>query len=749
MALTAVDTAGWRLTWASIPANDPDSNPLTFTVTWKGYTAASLGSTAASAATTTLTEDIVVGPGVRDVPPNEANPLTNIYASTEYLFSSTYCTLPGGATNNSTLVPPTAICTWGLPDREVVSGTITQEIIVYHHSGRNGTPVAGFWVTATDGTNTVEQKITTPIRSTNVGDALTVTVYAVSLNVSTLNNASLITVNAKAYPHVGDASNGVADSSTGSGQRGWYPVLYWRDTTVAATPHYAYIDNTATDDTTGVWSTTYATAVASPFKTIGGARDTITNTGGRGIAANANGDRIADGAIIRCKTGQTHVLPNRASAIAGMKAAAPIIEPEPSGTITLTAGASSFKPNLGGALAAGVPTTAARIRKGSGTAWTLQRSGASQVAEGVKLILENGTYDPNGNTGTAFYAAGGRGFFLNVTSSASVGSSFAYSANGSTLMWRGCNFDFGNNGADMTHAVGNTFKRLGVVSFNNTNGSNTLIASNKILDPGSGSGMFGYGSSGTLSNAAFCDNLVVHFLTTNTNANLALSKDAPQTGNIANVIVTGNTWLSANVNGRWNIFYDENTATPRTHSMCRVANNIISEVNMKSAEYVYYNDGDTVNGPNMVGNWAMEHGVGFSGNIYYYPDAFGTNGSPLFSQFYPGRNAVTTSSRASTTRDNILFTSDKAQTWNGSAVVAGIGSSADPGNYQPAAASTAKARGFWHARSWYGDGAATSIVETAGVYSYSGENAGGGGGDGAVSTGGAQGLVSLGAMMGR
>lgn len=183
-------------------------------------------------------------------------------------------------TNNSTLAYPKPIFGWINQQRAVVGASILVEAVAFHRHAKAGKQVACIKFQASDGTN-VSSEVT-------VGDTALSTiqtqgniaeVWPATLTVSGLTQGVVSRVNAKVYPHIGDAS-AVLDLATD--EIAWPTtspctrLLFVRDAG-AYGGAFAYVKVGATG---GTVSTTAATAQAAPFPTIKAALDAVVTWNG-------------------------------------------------------------------------------------------------------------------------------------------------------------------------------------------------------------------------------------------------------------------------------------------------------------------------------------------------------------------------------------------------------------------------------------------------------------------------------------
>lgn len=179
-------------------------------------------------------------------------------------------------TNSSTQDYPKVIARWAVVPYQRFTSSFSLEAVAFHRFAESGKPVACVKFTATDGTNT-ENITATEMSKSAAADSLPC--YTASLTASAYTDNAVVTANFTAYPWVGDADStltsigGTANALT----LGPLPLVADPDNDV---PIYFAVVDTAGNDTTGVASTTYATAAASPFATVRKAVDAISTANG-------------------------------------------------------------------------------------------------------------------------------------------------------------------------------------------------------------------------------------------------------------------------------------------------------------------------------------------------------------------------------------------------------------------------------------------------------------------------------------
>lgn len=646
-AISSVDAVGWSATWASgtPPTFDPDNTPQTISATRSGYTT--------TGTTTTYSDSIIFAKRVRQVYPNSASLSANTVALSKEVYSTD--TL-AGVTNNSTLTSPKPIAAWLTPGRQVVGNSLALELLALHKDYRNGQPVACVVFSATDGSNTVTATVSTLQVLGGTYDKFAVLGYKTTLDITSLN-AGQITVNAKVYPWFGGAAS-IQDSSTGSeGVRGTFnPLIFTKDTTLAASPRYCYVSLTG-NDTTGVASTTVATAEASPCATYKGAADKIRATFGS-----------TNGAIIRFMAGTHSTL--AASTTADATTSEIILESDPvtgKAGVTISTGVSNWNLNQ----------KFVRIRN-----LTLSRSGTFFMfqtgAAAGQISFDNCDITINAhNAVIANCGSGGGVWFNGVTVTGQTSTTLQLTASQNIRMIRGCSNGTGTGIPDTAFAnafVGNDLSGIRIQSAPTLNQDNTIVAFNRFARVG--------GTTGTLdindvtdpsyTNIAIVQN-VWEYISATASIGIRLSGDANSSNNMTHVLLWNNTFVGANDAGRANLFYDSNVGTTvRTHRSISVVGNIFVQDNIKTDYFVGVNAGDPTNAPLHIGNWAQLYGTGWAYNHSQYRNASGSDVQPnTFGHEYNGLKC--NYSTSNNTRLDPLFTTYAGTTWNGTTYTAGAG----------------------------------------------------------------------------
>lgn len=286
MALTSINADGWSATYGSPPTFDPVGSPETFSVDRAGFNA--------SGSAVTVTDTVTLMKRVRQPYPNQASLSADQVALSDYVYSGETIS---GVTNNSTRAYPKPIAMWVTRDLQHIrpGEDLVARLSVIHAHGRSGRPVAAVKFIATDGTNSVEQTVSTMSSRAWSASGLWGAYFECSLDISTLNQGALCTLDAIIYPWVGAAFQLSVDADA-------YPSVnlttqrFLCDRTGAYGTAYAYVDGVGGG--TPAVSTTPATAEANPYATVAAAASAIQTYN------NANfGRNSSSGGIIRLKPG--------------------------------------------------------------------------------------------------------------------------------------------------------------------------------------------------------------------------------------------------------------------------------------------------------------------------------------------------------------------------------------------------------------------------------------------------------------
>lgn len=599
--IQSINANGWSVTTTSNPPTmQPDVAPKFLYASRQGFDQ--------TGAAKSYVEGIVLTQRLRQPYPNQASLTSDQVVLSDYLYTTD--TIIGSITGASSEASPKPIANWARADRRLVGNTFPKEwaeVAAFHRNARNGEEIACVEWAWTDGVNTVTAKVGSSVVSADPLDLNAVIVYRppTDIDISSLT-AGQITMNAKFYPWIGDASS-VLDSSGGTANsREFCPQAFTKDTALFASPYLIYVDNTLGNDTTGVCSTTTATAEATPALTIPGAI----------IRARAQmpGNRI-DGLRIRIVNAQTISADVTFNTYQSNHEV--IIEPAP-----------------------GVSKAAANISFGSTANRTLQlqwvrfrgvtltRTGTfgftGKTAGSSKLVLEDVAFDNGSNNAT--FLTNFAGYFHGLTVMNPAANLFT-AGTPEYRLFRGV--DYGTMNGGVTTSVerwlmlGCVFRGIATTRGSRSD-SGAIAAFNKFLGCGGGAGLFTYGGSQDVAGAAFVQNVCEWSSATN-NPFFRPSADG-ETGNVTHLVVHQNSFAGFNDYGRGNILYNESTAA-RTHKLCSFVGNIHVQINTKHD--VFKTDGTRIQ------SWPYAFGVGCRGEFSQFLSA----GSPGFAPDFAGLNA--------------------------------------------------------------------------------------------------------------
>lgn len=651
--VTAVNAEGWSVTYTSPPTFDPVANPKYVVASRAGYDN--------TASTTTYTDNLIITQRVRQAYPSQASLDASRCALSDYIYSTDTVS---GVTNNSTVASPKPVANWSMPGRQTVGNTLNLEVCAFHRNARGGKQVACVKFIATDGSTTVTQIVTAAAVSNRTGDQNAVVTYSCALDISTLTNAHLITANAEVYPWIGNSST-ILKSADSAVAREFSPRYFLKNTTKTASPPYAYVLSTGNDGT-GIWSTTAATAKATPFLTLYGALFAINNGGAQGTAAGG----VADGCIVRmgAPSGASWVLPNTFNLIAQNVGAVTItrdpVVSRAACILSFGAAGAQFRIWLNSGLTAPVASYAmifddvSILRSGTG---------AIQGETSTEVIFNNVAFD-NGSVAGSWLSAASDWFY--GCTFTNIGTTALQPATDEHRCFRGCTADLNGNNLEGHLLLANNWTRPGKpdeLGSTNTppdrSASGTVCFGNKFLKPDASTGLYDFGGTGDITGFAFVQNLVETCHTTTATFSNRASGDSPALGNLSHIIFHHNTYTGFMAVGRENLFYDVTTAHHRTHKLHSFVGNIHSEINTKGD--VFFTDGT------FIGNWGFLYGAGSKYEWSQWIDAASGGLGTSFAQAYPGLGSSLGTS--ATVRHDPVFTDYEGTTNSGSSAVAGTG----------------------------------------------------------------------------
>jgi len=654
--IASVNAEGWSAEYAvpgdlpafvtTLPSEmGPDGgSPKTVSVMRAGYDAT--GATAAYA------ESRIITKRKRQVYPNYTLATTATVALDDYVYSTDVI---AGVTNNSTETSPKPIAAWVMPSRQLVGNSVHWELIAFHRDFRSNRQVACVRVRANDGTTqTAWQTVAATVISTLCEDANPVEVYAGDLDVSALATGAFW-LEAEVYPWIGGAASVLKSEdlwAASASPREFTRRYFHRDTALAAAPPLAYVKNGGSDST-GVWSTNAATALATPFATVAGATSAITNAT-RGTASKTGTGariRLVDNTASNSGTNGTS-FPQGGAGI--------VIERAPG-----TARADAVM-NFAGSLRLGLTCSVAGLEPHM----TFYDVSLGRSVNTQKFYGESGT--PIGlqfwnaritDTAGGQYQQNGNGYFFGVVFTNTI--HWLGAGTGTQIrITRGVTADLNTTQIEPWIVIGSTLSRISAASATDPTKGVIYYANRFLL-------MNAYGPALAISAGAIGDVMTGIVFVQNLaeiiggHANgapgLRISSDN-QFGDTVHTIVAHNTITGCSGTGRSNLFYDEGATTNnrRKHRLMRVVGNIHAQLNTKGDIFVGASLGMTTEAPNRTGQLAYSHGVGSEGefSISCSADSSSTGGS--FSPLYPGRRASLGTSLS--VNNDPLFVDNKSMT---------------------------------------------------------------------------------------
>lgn len=505
--------------------------------------------------------------------------------------------------------------TWIRHDREIInSATYRPKLVIGHAYARNGRAVAAVRFILSDQSG---NSVTSLVSSTNVetfsASGLSAEYYGNDIDISTLTQGQLITVDAEIFPWVGDSFrisvNGEAYPSPNLSV-----LMFLNNRTGAYGTAYAYVSPTG-NDTTGVASSTAATAEAAPFLTLSAAAIAIQTFNNTNFGRNN-----VSGGIIRLAEGVTTMHSNTLLSQRPTGEVPLIVEPanpanRATTVLTWTAGASNNCPDR-------FKLKDLTLRKGVATNVTgFSNDSTLETLANYTFVTENCIWDLNGNAGGSAsitrcgiywsindsctgamghlgrlstnckmtIAIGGR---TTGESASSVYHLVAHKDIQSTFGW-----SLGNADAGRVQAQGNIFaySYLG-----RNNGGAPTISTDGVQ----------FGSRGFM----MLGTIVEHCNNATTSPAVRLFGDSDVT-EVRNVHIKACTILGSRVNYLYN-----DIGTAGTKKYGTLGQNVIWQINTKADLFVHPTDG--ANG-NRILNWGVVNHVGCSYNAYLTGSASG------------------------------------------------------------------------------------------------------------------------------
>ena len=284
--------------------NDPSAAKVVFTVTRPGYTSAG--------AVTSYSTTVYGTRQMRKAYPNDSqddvttsgSDVIAKFALSDFIYSGDTVTVAiasglytqGGTptnavaaatsvTNNSTNTYAKPVGRFVSVPYQRVTGNFTVEYFGGHRSAKDGKPLACVVFTASDShSHTSTTTVSTMTLSAANASGIQLPVYAATIDVSAFADGDTITVNAKAYPWLGNATLDTDTGADGAAQPDERigPQYYLLDAGLNVAPLYCVVDS-ATGSSSGVASTNLITAAATRCDTIATAKTKLA-------AVRANGE---------------------------------------------------------------------------------------------------------------------------------------------------------------------------------------------------------------------------------------------------------------------------------------------------------------------------------------------------------------------------------------------------------------------------------------------------------------------------
>lgn len=617
--ITAVAANGYTATSAAaLSTYQPGTEVL---VTRQGYDGSytSPGGVPTPTLLASISETFKLRHQIRNAYPDDGSePVfsTTDAALSDYFYSTDSAT---GCTNNSAEASPKPTCGWAITDRRVVGNSINLQLVAFHRNARSRQQVPCVLFSATDGTTTVYSLVVASSVLTFPGGVHPISGvrsqgFETDLDITSLSDNADITVNAKVYPWIGGAAS-IADSSTGTNQYDFAPLIFRKNTAKAANPPLVYVASTGTDavvDANGASggntkvSTTTATAKANAFATLKSALEALK------AATNVTGG-FTDGCEVR------------------------LVDATAMGATNLTAGTYqqtacvtiTRDPTVARA------DCALTIGTAIGTRHNWLRFADVKVVRGAnvlptnaagtapKIIFENADLD-NGGFNSAPFAATWNHYYTGVTVTNS-GAGLWSGGSTNTALIRGCQITSGTLSRPQAGVcIGNAFSGSNMLPVASVTQQATrmIAAFNKFTSlTVTGSLALWTTSGATLySNSAIVGNLF-EYIGSVAQSIIHASADGA-TFNLQNLIFTDNTIVGAMNAGRVNFLYDETIGTYRNHKLACVKRNVFSTWTTKTDYFIGLNGGaDAAESVQHTGVHNIVYGVGIDNIHAEWPDA--------------------------------------------------------------------------------------------------------------------------------
>ncbi|MFN6979968.1 MAG: hypothetical protein ACK4OP_17695, partial [Gemmobacter sp.] len=288
------------------------------------------------------------------------------------------------------------------------TGSVTARLAVAHMHARGGRPVAAVRFILTDGTNTVEQTVSSMSTITYAASGRTVPHFAHAFDLAGFAANVALTLDVIVYPWVGAAYQASVHGATPP-TVSFAPTRVFNDMSYGTA--YAYVDAVAGDNATGVVSTDPALAAAAPYATDRGAVLAIR------AFNNANfGRDNASGGVVRLVEG-VHTTASNGAAQHGTMGDLPVVfeaaDPSRRATTVLRdAGSNTSSPTRA------VFRNLTIRRNATGTVNFI--TSAAGAGSANFTVFETCAFDDNGlgSFPAAWISAPGRVFMLDCTENA-------------------------------------------------------------------------------------------------------------------------------------------------------------------------------------------------------------------------------------------------------------------------------------------------------------------------------------------
>lgn len=629
--ISAIATDGWQATAVS-PTDPPALDVID--VTRAGFDT--------SGSTTTIADTVLLTKRVRQAYPNEGSFTTDQVALSDYIYASDTI---AGVANNSTQVSPKPIATWAMHDREVVGNSLPWEIVTFHRDARLGRQCACVGVRATDGTNTTAwQYVSATTLSSLYEDAFAPEVYAGTLDITGLNDDSLITLEGKVFPWFGTSAS-VLDSTTETEWR-FGPRYFYKNIARSTAPNLVYVESTG-NDSTGVVSTDPATAAATPCLTVAGAV-------ARAVAALGTSNKNAlSGLEIRIVDGVNSGA--FGFIFVNMDAAAIKVTRAPgttraSANLTIDQDVQPVRAGNNGS-----PDLSERSMIFEDMTITMGGARLFRGATTQKLHLQfvNMTLDFGAFSHTTGLKSNSHTSYFGVE--ALGNNSMGETSAGDNRTIRGVtDLDYGGFAVQGLNTFGCLLGNARIS--NSASQRGTLIYNNHLPNPPTNNAavIVQGATAGSDIFAAVVQNLIPRLTVASADVSLRLSGDKDN-GNFIHAVVHHNTCPGDAGAGRWNVFYDDTEATARTHKFVSFVGNLGPQLNVKGDVFM-------TNGTRL-GHFPFHHGVGCDG--VFTEDLDSGGGGINFGQAYGGINSDIAGG-------DPLYTNDKAASGGSPGTTGGV-----------------------------------------------------------------------------